>query len=138
MNLATLRLAFTRHVLDLIAQSDGQVVQAESDFVERTAPDSALAQAGLIDEFGARTVAFEEAREEALARLPVELSLAERLSLLDVFFELVLADGELDRGEGSMLFAAAKLLGITPQQFDQHLDSLDDVGQVDLDAPLEE
>ena len=138
MQLATLQLAFTRHVLDLLAQSDGRVVAAESAYVAKAAPDDALLAAGLVDEFGARTVRFEEARQEALERLPVELPLDERLSLLEVFFELTVVDGDLDRGEGSMLFAAAKLLGITPQQFDRHLDSLESVGQVELDEPLQE
>jgi len=138
MDIEVLELAFTRHVLDMLAQSDGVVLESEADFVEKIAPQSALRMAGLADEFGALTTRYEEAREQALRRLPVELTAARRLHLLEVFFELTVVDGELDRGEGSMLFAAAQLLGITPQQFDRHLDGLDDVGQVELEAPLEE
>jgi len=138
MDIEVLELAFTRHVLDLLAQSDGLVLDSETDFVEKIAPARALRLAGLADEFGALTPEYVAAKEEALERLPVELDLARRLHLLEVFFELCVVDGELDRSEGSMLFAAGQLLGITPQQFDRHLDQLDDVGQVELDAPLEE
>mgnify|MGYP000353494945 FL=1 len=136
MKIEVLELAFTRHVLDLLAESDGVVLAEETEFVERVVPQSALRVAGLVDPSGVLTPAYEAAREEALDRLPVELDMSRRLHLLEVFFELCVIDGELDRGEGSMLFRAAQMLGITPQQFDRHLDGLDDVGHIELDEPL--
>ncbi len=136
MDVAVLKLAFRRHVLDTLARSDGFVHQVEMDFVQDLCPDSALQGAGLMDEFGVLTVAYEEAHQDALRRLPIELALAERLELLRGFFGMCLVDGHLDRSEGSLLFEAARRLGITHQQFDRFLDDQEEVGSVDLDDPV--
>jgi len=138
VDVAVLKLAFRRHVLDTLARSDGFVHPAERDLVQDLCPDAAMQGAGLMDEFGVLTVAYEEAHQAALRRLPIELSLAERLELLRGFFGMCLVDGQLDRSEGSLLFEAARRLAITPQQFDRFLDEQEEVGEVELDAPVGE
>jgi uncharacterized tellurite resistance protein B-like protein len=137
VDIAVLKLAFRRHVLDTLARSDGWVDDAERSWIQDLCPDAAMQGAGLMDEFGVLTVAYEEAHGAALRRLPVELTLAERLDLLLGFFGLCLVDGHLDRSEGSLLYESARRLGITPQQFDWFLDDQQDVGAVDLDAPID-
>lgn len=136
MDIAVLRLAFTRHVLDTLARSDGYLQDSERDFVQDVVPDAAMQAAGLMDEFGVLLPEYDAAHQQALRRLPVELSLEERLAVLGSFFHLCLIDGHLDRSEGSLLYEAARRLGVGSSEFDTFLSSQDDVGDVELDAPL--
>lgn len=138
MDLAILELAFTRLALDLIARSDGELHAAEAAVVADAAPDEALRAAGLLDAEGHFTARFETARREALERLPHELPLARRLDLLATCFRMVVADGDLDRAEGALLYDAARMLGVTAEQLEARLHDHDDIGEVDLDEPLDE
>jgi len=136
VDIAVLKLAFRRHVLDTLARSDGWVHDAERARIQDLCPDAALQGSGLMDEFGVLTVAYEEAHGEALRRLPIELTLPERLDLLSGFFGLCLVDGHLDRSEGSLLYESARRLGVSSQQFEGFLDQQEEVGDVELDAPI--
>jgi uncharacterized tellurite resistance protein B-like protein len=136
MDPAVWTLAFRRHVLERIAAADGANGPEELAWVRAACPDEALIAAGLADEFGARLPAFDEARDEALARLP-GLPLEDRLALMTSFFGLCLADGALAHAEGKLLVEAARLLGIGGQAFDRVLSARDDVGEVEIDAPLD-
>lgn len=138
MDIAVLKMAFRRHVLDTLARSDGFFDDSERDLIQDLCPDAGMQGVGLMDEFGVLTLAYEEAHQAALERLPLELSLPERLDLLRGFFGLCLVDGHLDRSEGSLLFEAARRLAVTHQQFDRFLDQQEEVGAVDLDEPVGE
>lgn len=138
-DLDVLKLAFTRHVLDEIANADRQLTGDEKALIERVAPTSRLRFHGLLDSAGYPTGAFHQARAEALERLPEELSLDEKLAIVTAFLELCIVDGEIHRDEGSLMYLSSRLLGVTSQQFDLHLDSLTEhVGAVELDAPVDD
>ena len=130
-------LAFRRHVLDVLARSDGRVERTEQAVVDELCSDADLTAAGLADEYGALLPSFDHAREQALSELP-HAPLADRFELLSSFLRLCLADGHLDRSEGSLLVAVAELLDVSASAFDDFLSSQDDVGDVDLDEPLDE
>lgn len=135
-DLDTLKLAFTRTLLDELSKADKQLLDEEKVLVERLAPAASLRAAGLWDELDRPTKEWDAACSSALRRLPRELPLQDRLDLVSSFLDLCVVDGELHRDEGSLLFVGAKLLGIDAHTFDAHLDSLTEhVGSVDLDDP---
>ena len=135
-DLDTLKLAFTRTILDELSNADKQLLDEERVLVEKLAPAARLRQAGLWDDLDRPTGAWNDACATALQRLPRELPLEDRLGLVSSFLDLCIVDGELHRDEGSLLFVSAKLLGIDAHTFNDHLDSLTEhVGSVDLDDP---
>jgi hypothetical protein len=98
-------------------------------------PVVVLMGAGLVGEDGRPTGAWADAKAEALVRLPSELTDAAKLDLLTHLFELCVADGIMERDEGSTLFSAATDLGVSSSDLDAHLDTLTDhVGEIDLDV----
>lgn len=130
-----LLLAFSRHVLDQIARADETIAIEEKAFLEFTCPPDAMEAARFTTE-GRLNRRFREARLEALERLPTELDLAAKLELVSTFLDMCIVDGQLDAGEGSLLYRAAELLEVTPSQFDAHLESLTEhVGSVELGEP---
>jgi uncharacterized tellurite resistance protein B-like protein len=134
----TLKLAFSRHILDRIARADEHVHDNEQVLLGLLAPEGRMRDAGFLDDAGELTPEYDSARARALERLPVAMSLKEKLDLVSQFLDMCIVDGHIDRDEGSALFDAAQLLGVTPQQFDRHLSSLDLVGEVELDEALDE
>lgn len=132
----TLKLAFSRTLLDELSKADRQLLDEERVLVERLVPAARLREAGLWDELDRPAAAWDRACAEALARLPRELPLPDRLALVSSFLELCVVDGELHRDEGSLLFVGAKMLGIDAHTFNAHLDTLTHhVGSLDLDDP---
>ncbi|MEQ1501448.1 MAG: hypothetical protein ABMB14_04415 [Myxococcota bacterium] len=121
---------FVRHVV-----VDGLPSARWGDPAE--APDTErLVDANLVTPEGLPTAAWDGARDQALAHLPVELDQASKLALLTRVFERFVADGTVDRDEGSALFRAATALGVRPSELDAHLDTLTDhVGSIELDLP---
>lgn len=135
-DLDTLKLVFARTLLDELVKADDVVTDAELAVVERLAPTAKLTELGLLDASGAPTAAYDPACASAMYRLKRELSLEDRLKVVTGFLELSVVDGQLHRDEGSLMFLGAKMLGIDPQTFDRHLDSLGEhVGAVDLSDP---
>ena len=57
MDIAVLKMAFRRHVLDTLARSDGWVDDSERDLIQDLCPDAGMQGAGLMDEFGVLTLA---------------------------------------------------------------------------------
>lgn len=133
-DLDVLKLAFARHVLDQMARADAAVLPGEREVIERVAPTFGLQAAGLLDMAGKPTPAFHQARTQALERLPRELPKAAKLELVTAFLELAVVDGQIAREEGSLLWLAAELLGVSSSEFDAHLDTLTEhVGEVELE-----
>jgi uncharacterized tellurite resistance protein B-like protein len=137
-DVSSLVLVFTRHILGEISRADSVVKPHERLLIERICPTSRLVAYGFVTALGEPTEAFSAARQEALHRLPLELSDAQKLEICTQLLELCVIDGDFDRTEGSLLVLAASLLGVSSSTFHRHLDSLTDhVGSVDLDDPLE-
>lgn len=130
--LEQLKLAFTWHVARRVIDADGATHQDEAAWLAERFPADQLTRAGFIDTQGAPTSTFENALAEALEVLPTALHKPGRLALLETFLGASLADQELHHTEWSVLLEAAQQLGIQPHEFDAHLDTLDEVGSVDL------
>jgi uncharacterized tellurite resistance protein B-like protein len=129
-----LEQVFTRALLDAIARADDLVRPDEAELVERICPSGPLRSAGLLDERGKPTPAFDAARSEALDLLPARLPLGRKHAIVTSLLDLCVVDGHHHRDDSSLLFRAAQLLGVSTSDFDRHLDTLTDlVGNVDLE-----
>ena len=126
-----LRLALTFHLVETIITADGEMFAGEVGFLHRSARAEDLVAAGFVDDKGQLTPRFDEARSAALLSLPARLSLKEKLDLLSLCMQAVLADGQADAYELVHLRVAAKILGLSDTQLSAHLDTLADVGSVD-------
>ncbi len=135
---AQLKIAFTRHVLEHIANADDAVHADEQMLMGLIVAQQDMRDAGFLNDDGSLSWRYHEATHRALDRLPSELELEEKLGLVSRFLDMCLVDGHLDRAEGSALFEAARLLGVTSSQFDAHLSTLHDVGEVELGESLDE
>lgn len=131
-----LKLAFAYHIVRQIVGADGEFGAAEQRWIARAFPPTTLETSGFLDR-NLLTMAFERALETALVELPQRLTLEEKLDLLETFLDASLADEQLHHTEGSLIVKAAELLGVPPDALDKHLDTLDSVGSVELDSPIE-
>lgn len=127
-----LTLAFTWHLARQVADADFDVTDGELSWMDLHFPTDKLKAAGFVDHSGP-TRRYEDALGEALASLPDDLALEEKLGLITVLFEGTLADDEFHHTEGNVIVRAAQLLGVSNSQLDAHLSSLDAVGDVELD-----
>jgi uncharacterized tellurite resistance protein B-like protein len=130
-----LKLAFTYHIVNQILESDDEVVPAEARFLRRTFPQELFESSGFVDAEGKYTQRWQDALGEALLELPVQLSVAERLKVLETFYQAAVADDDFQYIEGNILVRAAKLLGLRPEQFTARLEQLIGTGSIDLPAP---
>jgi uncharacterized tellurite resistance protein B-like protein len=128
-------LAFAYNTLQKMEDADGVSDAAEVALREASFPANQMVKLGFTDGDGKPTQRFEQARDEALQRLPTELTEADKLGLITRFFDMALVDGRLDRAESSLLYQTAHQLGLSSSVFDAHLDSHDDVGEIDLPEP---
>ena len=133
--LAVLKLAFKKGLLEEIARADRHYTPEEKALIARLAPADELRAAGFVDEEGRLTAWFHTRRVEARERLCRELRMRDRLELITELLELCVVDGELHRDEGSLLLTAARELEIDGHMLNAHLDTLDSVGNVDVDDP---
>ena len=90
---------------------------------------------GFVDAQGAYTDRWRDALGEALVELPVRLTVDERLSILETFYQAAIADDDFQYIEGNILVRAARLLGLKPEQFTARLEQLIGSGSIDLPAP---
>ncbi|MEZ4238431.1 MAG: TerB family tellurite resistance protein [Myxococcota bacterium] len=134
---ATLELAFLRHLLGELARADQEVRPEELALIDALCPPDDLRRAGLIDAVGEPTALGVAASVRAIGELPKLLSEPERLAILGRLVALSTVDGHLDREEGSLLVLAMQLLEVPSSVFDAHLDTLTDVGTVELGAPVQ-
>ena len=135
VGLEILRMAFARHVLQEL-WGNRAPSEPEQLLLEALAPRERLRAAGLLDEHDQFTALWIDARAQALERLPRELSHEDKLRLLRDLFEVSVADGQLERQEGSGLLGAATLLGVGSSEFDALLDTLTEhVGSIELGLP---
>ena len=131
-----LKLAFAYHVVQLIVGADQVVSQAEAVYVTCHFPAEILRSSGYVDDDGLLTPRFSAARDAALADLPDLLDMAAKRALVSMFVGAAVVDDQLDHGESQIFVAAASLLGLSTDELDAHLDTLDDsVGSFDLPDP---
>ena len=130
-----LKLAFTYHIVNQILESDDEMVPAEARFLERTFPKEVLSGSGFVDEKGRYTARWQDALGEALLELPVRLSVEDRLTVLETFYQAAISDDDFQYIEGNILVRAARLLGLKPEQFTARLEQLIGTGSIDLPAP---
>ena len=128
-----LKLAFSWHIAKEITDADLEIAEGEEAWMSKVFPRDTLVDAGFIDSDGKATSEFESCLGEALAMLPEVLPLSEKLIMLTTLFEGTLADDDFHHEEGNVLVKAASLLGVRPSELDEHLASLDQVGEVELD-----
>ncbi len=124
-DLDLLRFVFSFHVLDRIVHADDVVDPAEIAFVVERFPRSALEERGLIDERNCLTARYRDLLAEALVRLPAELDDAQKLKLIDGFFDGAAADGRVVKPEKRAIRMAVQLLGIPPELVHHRLHDLD-------------
>jgi hypothetical protein len=118
---ADLELAFQLHVLDELAAADLATTTREQRFIDRYFPTEALVRRGFTDASGGRTPRYHEAVAAAAVTLPARLDDAGRCSLLEACFRLAVSDREFRIGEGVVLLAAARRLGMADHAFDRFL-----------------
>lgn len=122
-NLDDLKLAFCMHMVDQIVAADDRLSPEELAFLEAKFPPSMLRERGFLGPDGARTDAWHLAAMDALDRLPTELSEAEKLELLTVFFDATVADDQFEIAEGNLLLDGARLLELDDATVDAFLAS---------------
>jgi uncharacterized tellurite resistance protein B-like protein len=130
-----MKLALSYHMVRETIDADLQVTDAERRFLSGAFPKTSLLEAGFVDAKSATSLRYERCLGEALISIPETLSLEERLAILTQVFQASLADESFAREEGAFLVKASRLLAITTQQLNVHLDQMDAVGSVDLPAP---
>lgn len=122
-SLDELKLAFSYQLVNQILGSDGAVAPGEARFLAATFPPTLLERSGFVSSTGRFTPRWNEALGEALLRLPT-LSVPERVQILDTFFRAATADDEFLGVEAEVMRRAARLLGLTDDEFGQVLVSL--------------
>lgn len=114
-----LELAFQLHVADLVIAADLVTTSSEAAFVDRHFPRSLLEERGFVDPVtGARTPAFDDAAVEALSVLATRRTRAEKLDLLEACYKIAVVDRSFRLGEGAVVLMAARLLGLSDDDFD--------------------
>ena len=115
-----LELAFQLHVIEELLDSDFGTTALENQLVERWFPLEIRRSRGMVDDTGP-TARYREAVEAAHARLPTRLDHARKLELLGCCYRIAVADREFRLGEGAVLLAAARALGLGDDDFDAFL-----------------
>lgn len=117
-----LELAFTWHVVHQIVAADGQVTEAEREFVGRNLPQGVLEKAGFVTATGF-TPRFEAALGEALLLLPT-LPKDDRAQIVRTLFRAAVADDDFARNEEVTVRRAARLLNLHEADYLDILDAL--------------
>lgn len=123
-DLQRLQLAFAYHMIEQVIGSDAALDGEEAAYLAEVFPLELLARLGFVDGSGARTAAFDEARDLALVELPDRLTLGEKLGLVELLVGAAAADGLLTAQEVDALSAAARMLGVGDAAWAEHLDGL--------------
>ena len=119
-----LKLAFAVYLSQQIFEADEYVDYQEMKLFGQIFPRQLLREFQFIDERDAFTSEFESARQEALTQLPSKLNATDKLDLLTLLHGACMADGELEPQELDELRRGADLLGLSPNEFTNHLAEL--------------
>lgn len=129
-HLGELKLAFSYHIVNQILGADGKVVPAEARFFKRVFPQALMEQSRFVEE-GQFTQRWHDACGEALLRLPT-LPVADRQKIVEGLFKAALSDDVFEFSEEAVMARAARLLGLSADDYDDVLDRL-----VTSEVPLE-
>jgi uncharacterized tellurite resistance protein B-like protein len=133
-DLMRLQLAFTLHMAQQVLGSDQNVTETERSWLRDRFPAEMLAQTGFLDADGHLTAAFEEARDDALMVLPEQLPMAGKWQILEDLVQAAAADGILAAEESDALAHTARLLGMSDQDWADHVESLFAAGTLRRDG----
>ncbi len=120
-DLEDLKLAFRLHVARLVIEDDLVTTTNEAEWLADAFPLELLLERGFVDAAGVATDRFHDAAVAALDELPSRLGLEAKHALLADAWSAAVIDGELHVGEGSVVLMAARLLGLSDEQFDTFL-----------------
>jgi uncharacterized tellurite resistance protein B-like protein len=126
---------FTYHVVRAIIEADGVRTGEEEALLAQCPERATLLAAGLLHGDGSPNAAFYEALREAEVKLASELTLEERLAIIDRCVEASLVDGTLEYQESSALVRAARTLGLPTDVWMGRLRDADQLGDLDLPEP---
>ena len=107
-----------------IASADGVYDADELRSLSQLFPQALLSAVGFLDDAGALTPAYDEARAQAMQDLPEHLPFPRKLELLAALHEVTLADGELHEAEFALLGQAAEHLQVGVPRLMAHLASI--------------
>lgn len=136
-DLLRLQLAFTLHMADQILGSDAHIDDAERSWLHDRFPAAMLRETGFVDADGNLTGAYEEARDEALVALPEELPASGKWQIMEDLVNAAAADGILAAEEAQAIAHAALLLGVSDDDWSQHLAELEAAGTLKRDGCAE-
>lgn len=109
-----LKLAFTLYVARKIVNADDHVHPDEAALLHRAIPPDELELFGFLEPGTSRlTPGFHAAAREALDVLPLTLSRAEKLRLIEWFRGVCLVDGTVHPREAELLAQARLALGLS-------------------------
>lgn len=134
-DLETRLLAFGYYTAREVVESDGVYDASELAFLDATWPRAQLQSHGLVDAAGTPTSELYEAYLEARGTLALEASMKQRLGVLSLLLKASVSDEHLDYNEGGVLFAAADVLDVPHNTLLAHMDTMDEVGDLDLPTP---
>ncbi|MBT3218576.1 MAG: hypothetical protein HN348_05745 [Proteobacteria bacterium] len=118
------KVAFSCHVARMITDADGVLDISEVELLMTVFNNELMSAAGFIDDSGALSAEFFVALMDAKRVLPEVLSEADKLELVTLFHETVVADGETSPEEVAILREAAATLQIPSDVLDAHLAGL--------------
>jgi hypothetical protein len=129
-DLQRLQLAFAYHMIEQVIGSDAELDAEELTYLAEVFPPDLLIRLEFLDGAGARTAAFDEARDLALVELPERLTLGEKLALVELLVGAAASDGVLTAQEVDALSAAARMLAVPDVAWEGHLDALLSAGGI--------
>ena len=122
--LERLRTAFVIDMTKRVIDADGKVVFSEIQFWSQLFPSSKLKELGFIDDENRFTDALLDAQMEAAVRLAAELDDEDKFAIIDVLHGACMADNIADEEEVEVVREAARILGITEDRLQSHIQAL--------------
>jgi uncharacterized tellurite resistance protein B-like protein len=119
----SLVLALKLHLVDRVVGADLLESSGEHASLARCFPPGTLQEAGLVDSAGVRTERYQRALAQALVELPRRLGHEAKLDLLHTVVRIAVADRAFRLGEGEVVLWAARLLGLSDDEFDAFMAS---------------
>jgi len=123
-DLDRMRVAFAIQVAQRISEADGILDLSEIEFLMKLFPDSVLRACGFVDEHTQLTDTARTWSERARTALATQLTTEQKLSLITIFHEACMVDGEMHPSEIRQLMRAARDLGLSRDVVFAHIGSL--------------
>ncbi|MCB9684176.1 MAG: hypothetical protein H6738_00495 [Alphaproteobacteria bacterium] len=128
-----LQLAFAYHMARQILEVDEEFLAGEQRFLDQQFPPDLMRELGFFDAADQPLPALAEAANEAISLLPDLLTLGEKLSMMEQLVEASAADGVLAAEEVDALAAAAAMLEIPNDTWQEHVENLVSSGRLSRD-----